>query len=59
MELSKKLDEIAARRCKQALRCPADADYLLAVMRALAVECAAAALADHIDNVDIEAIRNG
>ena len=54
MELTKKLDEIAARRCKQALRMPADGDYLLTVMSALATECAAAALADHIDKVALE-----
>ena len=42
MNIEKTLDDLAQKRCAQALKYPADEMLLLSIMRALAVESAAA-----------------
>ena len=46
MNIEKTLDDLAQKRCAQALKYPADEMLLLSIMRALAVESAAAAVRD-------------
>ena len=46
MNIEKTLDDLAEKRCAQALKYPADEMLLLSIMRALAVESAVAAVRD-------------